>query len=80
VGEPVSGTGDRAVENAGGLYAGGSGPKPPPALSLAAVGMRVGGSRSVLVPADLGYGSAGEQEIPPGCPSFDLRVELLSLA
>lgn len=70
----------RNVESAGGLYAGGGGPKPPPALSRAAEGMRVGGKRSVLVPADLGYGGKGEQEIPPDCPQFELQVELLSVA
>lgn len=67
------------VESAGGLYAGGGGPRPPPALSKAAVGMRTGGKRSLLVPAELGYGAEGEQEIPPNCDQFELRVELLSI-
>lgn len=80
-GQPLTGeSARRMVESAGGLYAGGGGPKPPLALSMAVVGMRVGGKRSLLVPAELGYGSQGEQEIPPDCPSFDLRVELLSVA
>jgi peptidylprolyl isomerase len=41
--------------------------------------MRAGGKRSLLVPAELGYGSEGEQEIPPNCDSFELRVELLNI-
>lgn len=80
VGQPVSGAGSRQfLESAGGLYSGGGGPKPPVGLSNAVVGMRVGGTRSLLVPAELGYGSAGEQEIPPNCDSFELRVELLNV-
>lgn len=79
VGQPVSGASFREVESAGGLFAGAGGPKPPPALSQAVVGMRVGGKRSLLVPAELGYGSEGEQEIPPNCDSFELRVELLNV-
>ena len=67
------------MENAGGLFTGG-GPKPPLGLSKAVIGMRAGGKRMVLVPAELGYGSVGEQEIPPNCDSFDLRIELLSTA
>ncbi|PRW44615.1 peptidyl-prolyl cis-trans isomerase chloroplastic [Chlorella sorokiniana] len=78
-GQPVSGPAARSVESAGGLYAGG-GVKPPPALSPAVIGMRAGGKRSVLVPADLGYGSKGEQEIPPDCEQFELQIELLSVA
>lgn len=72
-GQPVSGPAARSVESAGGLYAGG-GVKPPPALSQAVIGMRAGGKRSVLVPAELGYGSRGEQEIPPNCEQFELQV------
>lgn len=79
-GQPVSGKDSaRLVESAGGLFAGGGGPKPPAALSAAVIGMREGGKRSVLVPAELGYGAQGEQEIPPNCPSFELRVELLNI-
>lgn len=74
-GQPVSGPSGRSVESAGGLYAGG-GIKPPPALSQGVVGMRVGGKRSVLVPAELGYGSRGEQEIPPNCDQFELQVRV----
>lgn len=68
------------MESAGGLFAGGGGPKPPLGLSKAVVGMRTGGKRSLLVPAELGYGSQGEQEIPPNCDSIELRIELLSVA
>ncbi|KAI3428752.1 hypothetical protein D9Q98_007574 [Chlorella vulgaris] len=80
VGGPVVGPGVRTVESAGGLFAGGGGPKPPLGLSKAVVGMRTGGKRSLLVPAELGYGSQGEQEIPPNCDSIELRIELLSVA
>jgi peptidylprolyl isomerase len=63
----------------GGLFSGQSGPKAPQAVSYAVVGMKVGGKRSVLVPAVLGYGSKGEQEIPPNCSQFELVIELLSV-
>jgi hypothetical protein len=36
-----------AGESAGGLFSGQSGPKPPPALSVAVLGMKPGGKRSV---------------------------------
>ena len=49
----------------GGLFSGTTGPKPPPALWLAVGGMREGGRRSVLVPADVGYEDIGSNEIPP---------------
>lgn len=78
-GQPVSGPNTKMVESAGGLFAGGGGIKPPAALSESVVGMRAGGKRSLLVPPELGYGAAGEQEIPPNCPSFELQVELLSV-
>lgn len=81
VGQPVAnGAAGRAVESAGGLFAGGGGPPAPPALSKAVIGMRTGGRRSVLVPPELGFGSKGEQEIPPDCPSIELLIELLSIA
>ena len=67
------------TEAGGGLFTGQSGPKPPQALSYAVVGMKVGGKRSVFVPAALGYGAKGEQEIPPNCPEFELQIELLSI-
>jgi len=63
----------------GGLFSGQSGPKAPQAVSYAVVGMKPGGKRSVFVPAVLGYGSKGEQEIPPNCPEFELEIELLSV-
>ena len=64
----------------GGLYAGsGSGPKPPPALFLAVAGMREGGRRSVLVPADVGYDDVGSNEIPPGA-AFEMDIELLTVS
>jgi hypothetical protein len=42
-GESVSVTSKVAGDTAGGLFAGGSGPKPPPALSTAVIGMKQGG-------------------------------------
>lgn len=63
-------------DSAGGLFAGTGGPKPPPALALAVVGMKAGGKRTVRVPPELGYGDKGEQEIPPN-QSFDLLIEVL---
>ena len=66
------------VESGGGLFSGASGPKPPPALSTAVIGMKSGGKRSVLVPPELGYGDEGEQEIGPG-QSFELQIEVLSI-
>lgn len=43
VGEPVKATKAVIGDSAGGLFAGQGGPKPPPALSTAVRGMRVGG-------------------------------------
>ena len=63
---------------AGGLFSGSVGPKPPPALWLAMQGMREGGRRSVLVPADVGYEDVGSNEIPPNA-DFTLEIELLSV-
>lgn len=34
---------------------GGDGPKPPPALAQAVIGMKKGGQRSLIVPSELGY-------------------------
>ena len=62
----------------GGLYSGAGGPEPPPALSTAVVGMKVGDVRSALVPPEKGYGEKGLGEIPPGA-SFELRVEVLEI-
>jgi peptidylprolyl isomerase len=69
----------RAGESGGGgLYSGAGGPEPPPALSTAVLGMKVGGIRSALVPPEKGYGQRGLGEIPPGA-SFELRVEVLDI-
>ncbi|KAK9834017.1 hypothetical protein WJX81_003195 [Elliptochloris bilobata] len=67
----------KIVDTAGGLFTGQGGPTPPPALSTAVLGMRAGGKRSVLVPAELGFGQKGVGEIPPGA-TFEMRVEVLS--
>ena len=64
----------------GGLFSGASGPKPPPALFLAMEGMREGGRRSVLVPADVGYDDVGCNEIPPDADSITLDIELIGVA
>jgi peptidylprolyl isomerase len=62
----------------GGLFAGGSGPQPPAALSTAVLGMKPGGRRIVYVDApELGY-PKGNQEIPAGA-AFELKIELLSV-
>ena len=68
------------VEGGGGLFVGGSGPKPPPVVYVpqALAGMRVGGRRNIIVPADVGYADEGESEIPPGA-TFKLEVELLDI-
>lgn len=42
------------------------------------VGMRVGGRRKLLVPADLGYGNRGAGRIPPGADLL-FEVELLAV-
>eukprot|EP00879_Flechtneria_rotunda_P014870 GHRR01015537.1.p1 GENE.GHRR01015537.1~~GHRR01015537.1.p1 ORF type:complete len:230 (+),score=37.35 GHRR01015537.1:55-744(+) len=77
-GEPVAGIPIRkAGDSAGGLFAGTSGPKPPPALSTAVIGMKPGGRRTVYVDKpELGY-VKGNQEIPAGA-AFELQVEILS--
>lgn len=68
------------VEGGGGLFTGASGPKPPPVVYVpeALEGMRVGGRRNIIVPADVGYADEGESEIPPGA-TFKLEVELLDV-
>jgi peptidylprolyl isomerase len=77
--KPTAGTSSNAYDGpAGGLFAGSSGPKPPPALYLAMAGMREGGRRTVLVPADVGYDDAGINEIPPDA-DFTLDIELLTV-
>jgi len=68
------------VDGGGGLFTGGSGPKPPPLIYVpeALAGMSVGGRRRFKVPADVGYEDIGEGEIPPGS-EFILEVELLDV-
>ncbi|KAL3146316.1 hypothetical protein ABBQ32_003011 [Trebouxia sp. C0010 RCD-2024] len=67
-----------AGEGAGGLFSGASGPKPPPALAQAVIGMKPGGKRSVIVPPEQGYGKQGLLEIPPDA-TFELQVQVLSV-
>jgi len=68
------------VEGGGGLFTGATGPKPPAVVYVpeALEGMRVGGRRNIIVPADVGYADVGESEIPPGA-TFRLEVELLEV-
>ena len=68
------------VEGGGGLFTGEGAPKPPPVVYVpeALRGMRVGGRRNIVVPADIGYADVGEGEIPPGA-TFKLEVELLEI-
>lgn len=68
----------KVADSAGGLFSGAGGPKPPPAISSAVLGMKPGGKRSIIVPPELGYGSKGLQEIPPNA-TFELVVEILSV-
>eukprot|EP00475_Leptophrys_vorax_P037841 TRINITY_DN65801_c0_g1_i1.p1 TRINITY_DN65801_c0_g1~~TRINITY_DN65801_c0_g1_i1.p1 ORF type:complete len:242 (+),score=13.84 TRINITY_DN65801_c0_g1_i1:50-775(+) len=49
-----------------------------PALDLGVQGMRVGGTRQMIVPPELAYGSRGVQEIPPNA-TIQLNVELLAV-
>ena len=41
--------------------------------------LQVGGKRSILVPADVGYGEDGNNEIPPDASYFVMEVELLEV-
>eukprot|EP00250_Pteridium_aquilinum_P003601 c13909_g1_i1 orf=334-1098(-) len=66
------------VENANGLFSAQASPKPPPALYSVTEGMRVGGKRRVVVPPELGFGSKGSNEIPPGA-TFQMDIELLEI-
>ncbi|KXZ46062.1 hypothetical protein GPECTOR_47g337 [Gonium pectorale] len=80
VGEPVNAASLKAFDSdsANPLFAGSSGPKPPQALSLAVVGMRKGGKRSIIVDdTELGY-PKGINELPPAT-TFELKVEVLSV-
>jgi FKBP-type peptidyl-prolyl cis-trans isomerase len=49
-----------------------------PALDLGTEGMRVGGQRTLKVPAKYAYGDKGYGEIPPGATTT-LDIELLSV-
>ena len=49
-----------------------------PALDLGTEGMRVGGQRTLRVPAKYAYGDKGYGEIPPGATTT-LDIELLSV-
>uniref|UniRef100_A0A7N0R859 peptidylprolyl isomerase n=1 Tax=Kalanchoe fedtschenkoi TaxID=63787 RepID=A0A7N0R859_KALFE len=66
------------VDNPNGLFSAQAAPKPPPAMYTITEGMKVGGKRTVIVPPELGYGSKGMNEIPPGA-TFDLNIELLEI-
>ncbi|KAL1315865.1 peptidyl-prolyl cis-trans isomerase FKBP18, chloroplastic [Arachis duranensis] len=66
------------VDNPNGLFSAQAAPKPPPAMYTIVEGMRVGGKRTVIVPAESGYGQRGMNEIPPGA-TFELNVELLQI-
>ena len=49
-----------------------------PALDFGTEGMRVGGQRTLKVPAKYAYGDKGYGEIPPGATTT-LDIELLSV-
>ena len=68
------------VDGGGGLFTGGSGPKPPPIIYVpeALAGMQVGGRRKIIVPPDVGFEDVGEGEIPPGA-TFELLIDLLDV-
>eukprot|EP00798_Chlamydomonas_sp_ICE-L_P021970 gene21970-29027_t len=81
VGEAVQEQAAKSMtDSAGGLFSGQGGPKPPPVLSRAVIGMKKGGKRSIKVTdaAADGYGSKGIGEMPGNTP-FELRVEVLSI-
>jgi len=50
-----------------------------PAWNAGVVGMRVGGTRMLLVPPAMAYGNRGVDDIIPPNASLMLRIELLSL-
>lgn len=82
VGGKVDGSQVKKInDSAGGLFSGQGGPKPPPCLSRAVIGMRRGGRRSVLIEniGKDGYGPKGLGELPGGVP-FTLNVEVLNVS
>ncbi|KAL8514429.1 hypothetical protein ACS0TY_013514 [Phlomoides rotata] len=66
------------VDNPNGLFSAQAAPKPPKALYTITEGMRVGGKRTVIIPPEVGYGSKGMNEIPPGA-EFEMNIELLQV-
>lgn len=66
------------VDNPNGLFSAQAAPKPPAAMYSITQGMKVGGKRTVIVPAEAGYGPKGLNEIPPGA-TFELNIELLQV-
>lgn len=65
-GEPINVSFKKAGDTAGGLFAGGSGPKPPPALSTAVIGMKPGGKVRAAT-ACLGWARWERQQVLVGC-------------
>lgn len=49
-----------------------------PGWSQGVVGMKVGGSRRLIIPPDLGYGSSGSGPIPPNA-TLVFDIDLLSI-
>jgi hypothetical protein len=67
-GEAVSGVAAKKIsDSANGLFAGAGGPKPPPALALAVLGMRAGGK--VQQPFHIRVACAQPTCVPMSSPS-----------
>lgn len=49
-----------------------------PGFDRALIGMKVGGKRKVIIPADLAYGAQGSGAIPPNTP-IQFEIELLEI-